>query len=79
MIKEVRARYSNGHLELLEKLNIEEGAEVIVTISDHRKGTGMSAALEATAGAWKDLINCDELKRNIYADRTISTRPIPRL
>ena len=29
--------------------------------------------LEATAGGWKDLIDAEELKKNIYADRLIST------
>ena len=35
--------------------------------------------LERSAGGWKGLIDAEELKRNIYADRMISTRPEPRL
>lgn len=31
------------------------------------------------AGGWKDLIDAEELKRNIYADRLISTRPDVKL
>lgn len=31
--------------------------------------------LERTAGAWKGLIDSGELKKNIYADRLITTRP----
>jgi len=35
--------------------------------------------LTATAGAWKDTIDCEELKRRIYEDRLVSTRPEVRL
>lgn len=40
------------------------------------KGGG---GLERSAGGWKGLIDAEELKRNIYADRLISTRPEPCL
>ncbi len=32
-------------------------------------------ALAATAGGWKDTVDCEELKRRIYEDRLLSTRP----
>jgi len=35
--------------------------------------------LEATAGGWKGLIDAEELKRNIYADRLEVIRPGVRL
>ena len=35
--------------------------------------------LERSASGWKGLIDAEELKRNIDADRMISTRPEPRL
>ena len=38
-----------------------------------------AGGLERSAGGWKGLIDAEELKRNIYADRLISTRPEPRL
>lgn len=78
----VRARFKAGVLELLDNVNLTEGEEVSVTIIESAKedgGGGMRDALKATAGAWKDLIDADELKRNIYADRLIDTRPAPKL
>ena len=36
-------------------------------------------ALRASAGAWKDSIDGEQLKRDIRASRDISTRPVPRL
>lgn len=35
--------------------------------------------LAATAGGWKYSIDCEELKRRIYEDRLLSTRPEVRL
>ena len=74
MAKEIRARFSRGVIEPLE-----EGEEVKIIISERAKGKAMREALRVTAGAWKDLIDCEELKRNIYADRLIHTRPEPKL
>ena len=36
-------------------------------------------ALRASAGAWKDSIDGEQLKRDIRASRDIRTRPVPRL
>ncbi len=80
----IRARVRRGMLELLETINLPEGTEVSVTILEkpERPDTekrGMLEALRATAGGWKGLIDAEELKRNIYADRLITTRPEPKL
>ena len=49
----------------------------------HRKKTTESDmpedVLMATAGAWKDTVDCEELKHRIYENRLISTRPEVRL
>jgi predicted DNA-binding antitoxin AbrB/MazE fold protein len=79
MAKEIRARFSKGKVEPLEEVDLREGEEVRVVIPERAKGKGMLEALRATAGAWKDLVDGEELKRNIYADRLISTRPEPKL
>ena len=36
-------------------------------------------ALQASAGAWKDSIDGEQLKLDIRASRDIRTRPVPRL
>ena len=78
MLKNVKARYSRGIIELLEKVDIAEGAELIVTVAEvpsESEGDG----LEKTAGAWKGTINADKLIEDIYADRLLSTRRKPKL
>jgi virulence-associated protein VagC len=57
----------------------ENHDQYIISGRAEGKGERMREALRATAGAWKDLVDCEELKRNIYADRLINTRPEPRL
>ena len=79
MAKEFRARFAHGVLEPLEAVDLKEGEEVRVIIVERPQGKGMIEALRASAGGWKGLIDAEELKRNIYADRLISTRPEPKL
>jgi predicted DNA-binding antitoxin AbrB/MazE fold protein len=80
----VRARMWGGMLELLEKVDLPEGKEVSVTILERptprdTETEGILEALRATAGGWKGLVDAEALKRNIYADRLIATRPVPKL
>jgi predicted DNA-binding antitoxin AbrB/MazE fold protein len=79
LAKTIKARYRHGVIEPLETLDIEEGKELTVTISDvFVEGKGKDP-LDATFGGWAELIDAEELKKNIYADRSISTRPKVKL
>jgi predicted DNA-binding antitoxin AbrB/MazE fold protein len=80
----VRVRRRGGVLELLDPVDLPEGKEVSVTIlemsaSRDTEKNGMIEALRATAGGWEGLIDGEALKRNIYADRLVATRPVPKL
>ena len=79
--KEIRAYYIDGVLKPTKALDIQEGAEVALTVTEikpeiaqeTRKLTGLAF------GAWKG-INAEELKRHIYESRSQpSDRPIPKL
>jgi predicted DNA-binding antitoxin AbrB/MazE fold protein len=74
MGKTIRAKFSKGVIKPLEKVDIEEGKEITVTITEVPLKP-QKDAFERSAGGWKDLIDCDELIKNIYNDRLISTRP----
>jgi predicted DNA-binding antitoxin AbrB/MazE fold protein len=73
----IRARFSHGVLELLDRLDIPEGEVVTITII-RLPTTATGSGLERSAGGWKGLVDADVLKRSIYADRLTSTRPAPR-
>lgn len=78
MGKTIRARVKGGVLEPLEKVDLPEGKEVLVTVvavPARRSGDG----LRRSFGRWKGTIDAEALIRNIYADRLISTRPEPKL
>ncbi len=71
-MKTIKARFSKGKIEPLEKLDITEGKEISVTIMEVPfKANGDSFA--RSAGRWKGTIDADELIENIYADRLLQT------
>jgi len=72
MERTIKARFSEGLIEPLEKLEIEEGKEIIVTIKE--KLIRPKDAFERSAGKWKGTIDAETLIKNIYADRLISRR-----
>jgi predicted DNA-binding antitoxin AbrB/MazE fold protein len=74
----IRARVKGGMLEPLDTLNLPEGKEVTVTILDVPSARDVDA-FRRSAGGWKGTIDAEELIKNIYADRLISTRPKPQL
>ncbi len=79
MTKTIKARYRRGVIEPLEKLDIEEGKELTVTISDTLSEEKDTDPLDITFGGWAKLIDAEELKKNIYAGRSISSRPRVKL
>jgi len=74
VIKTVKAKYSKGKIVPLEKLDIDEGKEITITISDIFTEVKSNDPLDSTFGGWRDLLDAEKLKNNIYADRTIATR-----
>ena len=77
MNRTIRARFKGGVLEPLEKIDLPEGGEVTVTIAVPTKHN--IEAFRRAAGSWRGKVDAEELIRNIYADRLISTRPKPEL
>lgn len=73
--KTIRARFSKGVIRPLEKIDVAEGKEITITILDFSAASNQKNGLDASSGGWQGLVNAETLKRNIYADRLISTRP----
>ena len=74
MVKPIRARFSAGKIEPLEQVDLIEGEEVLVTITElpGSPPADLAESLRATAGAWRDLVDSEALKRNIAEDREVS-------
>ena len=74
----IKARYSGGVLEPLEKLELTEGQEVTVTIFSLPLRIDVDF-LTRTAGGWAGLIDAERLKREVNESRLVTTCPGPRL
>ncbi|MGD1102932.1 MAG: antitoxin family protein [Terriglobia bacterium] len=78
MSETIRVRVKGGVLEPLQKVDLPEGKEVLVTIVRVSPQSNREAFRRAF-GKWKGTIDAEALIRNIYADRRISIRPEPKL
>lgn len=76
MLRTIRAKFTDGTLKPLEHLDLEEGAEVTVSIEDSLPSDEIVQALRATAGAWKGKHDPEELKRMLYEARLTGSRQV---
>ncbi|HVQ78095.1 MAG TPA: antitoxin family protein [Candidatus Binatia bacterium] len=80
VVRTIRARFSKGVFEPLEPevtTALHEGEEVLLTVST--PSNDPADPIAGTAGAWKNLVDGEALKRHIYSDRLVTTRPPARL
>ena len=79
MARKIEAEFSKGVIIPLEKLDLEEGKKITITIEEvsfeKKKDVDF---LRKSFGGWKNLIDAERLKRNIYNNRLISTRSTPK-
>jgi predicted DNA-binding antitoxin AbrB/MazE fold protein len=75
----IRARFKNGVIEPLENLELKDGEEITLTIIRSSETRKTQDAFRKSRGGWKDLIDCEKLKRDIYESRSIQTRPEVKL
>jgi predicted DNA-binding antitoxin AbrB/MazE fold protein len=73
MTQTIRARYHAGKLEPLEPLELEEGKEVTLTLTEAPAAASVSEPFTATAGAWAGNVP-DDFEELVYADRLGSVR-----
>lgn len=66
MGKTLRARVRGGVLEPLEKIDLPEGKEVVVSIEEVPERTEADRALARAWGGWKGLVDADALIRELY-------------
>lgn len=79
MIESVKARYSKGVIVPMEALDIEDGADLSITI-DFRPPISDEERIKLTksaAGGWKGSGAPGELKRTLYEARLRGSRVQP--
>lgn len=79
--RKIKAKYKNGTLELLEKVDLPEGAEVTISFeaSDILYEEEKRRRFLSAAGGWKDLLDCEQFLKDVYESRKIHTRPEVKL
>lgn len=79
MSKTIKAKFRNGVIEPLEDVEFKEGEELTLTIVSLPGIEHEEDAFKESRGGWKELMDCEELKRNIYRNRLVHTRPEVKL
>jgi len=78
MVTTFRAKFHNGLIQPLEPIDLAEDMEVVVTVSEGLYPATSNGTL-ASAGAWKDLLDCEQFEEQIYRNRTLNSRPAVEL
>ncbi len=74
VIREIRARYSKGAIEPLEELDdIQEGEEIVIVVKKAPSNDASKGAFERAAGAWKGVVDTDQLLKDFRESRRIRT------
>jgi predicted DNA-binding antitoxin AbrB/MazE fold protein len=76
MDNEIRARFSGGKIELLEKVDLEEGDEILITVRKAASPIPAKDAFQRAAGAWKGLVDTDALLKDFKDSRKINARDV---
>lgn len=66
----IKARFKNGVIEPLESLELKDGEEITLTIIRSSETGKTQDAFRKSRGGWKDLIDCEKLKKDIYESRS---------
>jgi predicted DNA-binding antitoxin AbrB/MazE fold protein len=73
----IRARVKGGVLEPLERTDLPEGKEVLITVVSVAEDPDDEAFLRS-AGSWKGLIDAEKFIRDVYEGRLLNTREEPK-
>ena len=81
MITNIKAKFTNGHIVPLERLDIEEGADLSVDIDvePHASNHDRMKRTMSAAGGWKGRHDPEELKRTLYEACLSGSREKPTL
>ena len=79
MIQSIRATYTDGVLKPYARLDLEDGAEVVLTISARAVSEDRFEVMKSSAGSWEGDVDANKLIEDIYADRLKGSRENPEL
>ena len=79
MGKKIKAKYTDGALVPLMPLDLEEGAEVTLSVEsvDELSLEERIKITKSAAGKWKGLHDPEEFRRRVYESRRVGSRVEP--
>lgn len=81
MIENLKATYSNGVFKPANPVDLDDGAEVVINVSERDDAHPEFEGLRSSFGGWKGIVDCEQLIEEIYAYRAAASRsrPLPEL
>ena len=81
MPKTIKAKFTGGVLKPLERLDLEEDSEVLVTVDVESTlpDSDRAKRFKSAMGAWKGTHDPEDLLQNIYYGRLTGSRPEPKI
>ena len=78
-MRKIKAKYSEGVFVPQERLDLEEGKEVVVSVGEIVSPGSAVESLGASAGGWIGMHDPKKLKRKFYGARIAGSRQMPEL
>lgn len=81
MVQSLKATFADGVFKPATPVNLDEGATVTISVTEETRPNTEFKNLEASAGGWKNLLDCEQLIQDIYQSRSANSRsqPLPDL
>ena len=74
MIQQLKATYSDGVFKPTSPVDLDDGAQVVIEVSQESHVSNEFTGLEASAGGWKGIVDCEQLIDDIYQSRATESR-----
>ena len=74
MVQQLKATFASGVFKPATPVDLDEGATVIISVTEETHPKAEFKNLEASAGGWKDLLDCEQLIQDIYQSRAADSR-----
>ena len=75
-MRRIKAKYSKGVFVPQERIYLEEGKEVVVSVGEVVSPASVVESLRASAGGWIGMHDPEHLKRIVYEARIAGSRQI---
>ena len=60
MIQQLRAIYSDGVFKPTSPVDLDDGVQVVIEVSQESHTSNEFTGLEASADGWKDIVDCEQ-------------------